>query len=198
MWFGKLGIGLTGVLLLVVFPMAAGFETAEAETSEEVVVEQVDNYNGRDQIPATQYASLEAIPGIPYEVPEKESGAKRFMDYRTITDRTTSQWVLQQEAVTDEYGFRRYGGAYMVAMGTYYAQTCGDVFEIVLDSGFSFTALVSDIKRDCDTDEKNQHREGNVVEFIVDSDAIPRDAALMGDMSYGTEMQGEIVAINKL
>lgn len=198
MWFGKLGIGLTGVLLLVVFPMAVGFETAEAETSEEVVVEQVDNYNGRDQIPATQYASLEAIPGIPYEVPEKESGVKRFMDYRTITDRTTSQWVLQQEAVTDEYGFRRYGGAYMVAMGTYYAQTCGDVFEIVLDSGFSFTALVSDIKRDCDTDEKNQHREGNVVEFIVDSDAIPRDAALMGDMSYGTAMQGEIVAINKL
>lgn len=198
MWFGKLGIGLTGVLLLVVFPMAAGFETAEAETSEEVVVEQVDNYNGRDQIPATQYASLEAIPGIPYEVLEKESGAKRFMDYRTITDRTTSQWVLQQEAVTDEYGFRRYGGAYMVAMGTYYAQTCGDVFEIVLDSGFSFTALVSDIKRDCDTDEKNQHREGNIVEFIVDSDAIPRDAALMGDMSYGTAMQGEIVAINKL
>lgn len=136
MWFGKLGIGLAGVLLLVVFPMAAGFETAEAETSEEVVVEQVDNYNGRDQIAATQYASLEAIPGIPYEVPEEESGAKRFMDYRTITDRTTSQWVLQQEAVTDEYGFRRYGGAYMVAMGTYYAQTCGDVFEIVLDPGF--------------------------------------------------------------
>lgn len=198
MWFGKLGIGLVSVLLLVAFPMATGFETAEAEAGDEVVVEQVDSYNGRDQIPATQYASLEAIPGTPYEVPEEESGAKRFMDYRTITDRTTSQWVLQQEAVTDEYGFRRYGGAYMVAMGTYYAQICGDVFEIVLDSGFSFTALVSDIKRDCDTDEKNQHREGNVVEFIVDSDAIPRDAALMGDMSYGTPMQGRIIAINKL
>ena len=72
------------------------------------------------------------------------------------------------------------------------------MFEIVLDSGFVFTALVSDIKRDCDTDERNQHREGNVVEFIVDKNSIPRDAALMGDMSFGTPMQGKIVAINKL
>lgn len=198
MWFGKLGIGLASVLLLVVFPIASGVETTEADVLEDTIAEAVTDYNGHDQIPATQYASLEAIPGTPYEVPEQECGVKRFMDYRTITDRTTSQWALQQDSTTDEYGFRRYGGAYMVAMGTYYAQTCGDVFEIVLDSGYSFTALVSDIKRDCDTDEKNQHREGNVVEFIVDSDAIPRDAALMGDMSYGTLMQGEIVAINKL
>ena len=72
------------------------------------------------------------------------------------------------------------------------------MFEIVLDSGYSFIALVSDIKRDCDTDEKNQHSEGNVVEFIVDVDTIPRDAALMGDMSFGTPMQGKLVAINKL
>ena len=71
MWFGKLGIGLVSVLLLVAFPMATGFETAEAEAGDEVVVEQVDSYNGRDQIPATQYASLEAIPGTPYEVPEE-------------------------------------------------------------------------------------------------------------------------------
>lgn len=198
MWFGRLGIGLASVFLLAMFPMRAGFETAEAETFEETIVEEAANYNGHDEIPATQYASLDAIPGTPYEVPEEESGAKRFMDYRAITDRTTSQWALQQDATTDEYGFRRYGGAYMVAMGTYYAKTCGDVFEIVLDSGFVFTALVSDIKRDCDTDERNQHREGNVVEFIVDKNSIPRDAALMGDMSFGTPMQGKIVAINKL
>lgn len=196
MWLTKLSVGLASVLLLVAFPMAVGFDNTAAEISEEAVVEEADDE--RYQIPATQYASLEAIPGTPYEVPKEESGVKRFMDYRTITDRTTSQWALQQEAATDEYGFRRYGGAYMVAMGTYYAQTCGDVFEIVLDSGFSFTALVSDIKRDCDTNEKNQHREGNVVEFIVDTQVIPRDAALMGDMSYGTPMQGRIVAINKL
>ena len=187
MWFVRLGIGLASVFLLAMFPMRAGFETAEAETFEETIVEEAANYNGHDEIPATQYASLDAIPGTPYEVPEEESGAKRFMDYRAITDRTTSQWALQ-----------RYGGAYMVAMGTYYAEACGDVFEIVLDSGFVFTALVSDIKRDCNTDERNQHREGNVVEFIVDKNSIPRDAALMGDMSFGTPMQGKIVAINKL
>ena len=36
------------------------------------------------------------------------------------------------------------------------------------------------------------------MEFIVDVDTIPRDAALMGDMSFGTPMQGKLVAINKL
>lgn len=195
MWFTKGSIALATVLLLVTFPIAAG---QEATAQEEAAAQEVSEFNRRDEIPATEYASLESMPSISYEIPEEESGAKRYMDYRTITDRSTAQWELQQEAKTDEYGFRRYGDAYMVAVGTYYAQTCGDVFEITLDSGFTFTALVSDIKRDCDTDEKNQHRSGNVVEFIVDSGAIPRDAALMGDMSYGTPMRGRITAISKL
>ena len=37
-----------------------------------------------------------------------------------------------------------------------------------------------------------------VVEFIVDKDAIPEDAAAMGDMSYGTPMQGKVVSIYRV
>lgn len=201
MWFAKATVAFASALLLVACPAVAEAGTAVQEEETSVVPVAENEFYGRNEVPATQYASLEAIPDISvdyYEVPAAESGFKSYLDYRTITCRTSTQWELQQEAVTDEYGFRRYGGAYMVAMGTYYSQSCGEVFEITLDSGFKFTALISDIKRDCDTDEKNQHKDGNVVEFIVDKNAIPQKAAHMGDMSYDTPMQGKIVSICKL
>jgi hypothetical protein len=195
----KIGFLAIPAIVLAVIIWGITSRPAQAEETEpvqEAIVEEEDDE--RWHIPATTYAALEELPRISYEVPKAENGAKRFMDYRTITDKTTSQWAIQQDAVTDEYGFRRYGDAYCVAMGTYYAETCGDVFEITLDSGLTFSALVSDIKRDCDTDETNRHREGNVVEFIVDKDAIPEDAAAMGDMSYGTPMQGKVVSIYRV
>jgi len=134
-----------------------------------------------------------------FEVPTEENGFKSYMDYRTITDRTSEQYRLQQLAWTDKQGFRRYGDLYMIALGTYYSEQCGAVFRITLESGASFEAVVSDIKANVDTDHKNQHRNGNVVEFIVDSDQISRDCRLMGDMSWaGETFRGKISGIERL
>lgn len=136
---------------------------------------------------------------VSYSVPTAETGAKRWMDYRHITAKSSMQYKLQQDAWTDEYGFRRYGEYYMIAMGTYYAEQCGKLFEITLENGFTFLGLISDIKQDQHTDSLHQHRYGNVVEFIIDKDKIPHLAKVMGDMSYAfDEMNAKIASIREI
>lgn len=131
-------------------------------------------------------AGCEAIAlDVPTEI---KTSQKTYMDYRTITSKSSKQYKLQQDAWTDEYGFRRYGDYYMVALGTFYTgDSCGKVFRITLDTGVSFTAITGDVKADIHTDELNQHRNGNVVEFIVNTDAIPDMCRKMGDMSYAND-----------
>ena len=116
---------------------------------------------------------------------------------RAITCPSSKQYEMQQEAWTDELGLRRYGDYYMVALGTFYAQNCGETFRITLDSGFSFDVITGDIKDDKHTDEKHQHRNGVIVEFIVDSKAISKTCRVMGDMSHAG-FSGKIESIQRL
>jgi len=86
----------------------------------------------------------------------------------------------------------------MVAMGTYYGY-CGDTFRITLANGFSFDVIMGDVKSDAHTDEKHQHRNGNVVEFLVDSNVIGSEAARRGDMSYALdELNSKIQTIQDI
>lgn len=127
-------------------------------------------------------------------VPSIDTWFKAWEDYRCLTDRTTVQYKLQKEAYTDENGFRRYpcedgDDYYMVAMGTYYTgYRCGKVFRITLDTGSQFMVMTGDVKADIHTDSLNQHRRGNVIEFIVDTKEISNDCSIMGDMSWADEM----------
>ena len=141
-----------------------------------------------------------------YEVPACNTSFKSFMDWRTITSPTSEQWKIQhsEHTWTDSDGFRRYGDCYLVALGTYYSSSCGDVFEITLDNGEAFQAMTGDIKADVHTDAKHQLRvvgnTKNLVEFIVDSDVISAACWKTGDMSYAGNryMAGNIVAIEKM
>lgn len=130
------------------------------------------------------------------EIPAASTGFKAYMDYHTITNKRSMQYQLQQDAYTDGLGFRRYGDYYMVALGTYYADSCGKTFDITFESGTTIQAITGDIKADQHTDAKNQHRNGNVVEFIVDTDAMPSLARRIGDISYADPaFEGNIVSI---
>lgn len=122
------------------------------------------------------------------------------MDYRTLTDTSSIQYQMQQEAYTDEEGFRRHkDGSYMVALGTYYADgCCGKSYKIFFNSGSSIECVSGDIKADEHTDETNRFREVNselgcIVEFIVDTDLISDDIKISGDCS--SRFPGQIVAI---
>lgn len=139
------------------------------------------------QLPDDSEQDPAPVAVILFDVPEADTGFKAYMDFRSIKDRTTAQYRLQQEAWTDEQGFRRLGDRYMIALGTFYSKQCGSVFRITLESGASFEAVVADIKADADTDTLHQHHDGNVVEFIVDVSEISQDCRVMGDMSWADE-----------
>lgn len=134
-----------------------------------------------------------------YDIPEEATSFKTYMDYTAISDKTSKQYQLQQNAWTDSDGLRRFGpnGLYMVAMGTYYADECGKIFDVTFESGTTIRCIVGDIKDDRHTDKLHQHRNGNVVEFIVETQAMNRNCRVMGDISWAehVDLTGKPVLI---
>lgn len=140
-----------------------------------------------------------------YDIPAYDTSFKTYMDYRCITNENSDQYKLQQLAWTDEDGLRRLGNAYLVAMGTYYTEECGKVFEIEFDTGEIITVVVGDIKADSHTDINNQYspvydNEGNmisanVLEFIVDTQEMARKAKRLGSVEICANLQGNIKSI---
>lgn len=127
----------------------------------------------------------------------EDTSVKTYMDYKTITAVGSPQWQLQQYAHTNEYGFRELDGRYMIALGTFYSDHAGGLFHITLENGTEFDAITGDVKANRDTDAKNQHRRGNVIEFIVDTPRMANDAMAMGDVSYtpGAGLMGNVASI---
>lgn len=141
---------------------------------------------------------------VEYELPPDhiDTSFKAYMDYRCITDTNSMQYELQQMAYTDERGFRRIGDDYLVALGTYYTDQCGDRFLITLDSGVEFSIMIGDIKDDRHTDTSNRYlpmsdSQGNVVEFIVNTDNMESYALQLGDVSI-LGLEGQIVSVEKI
>ena len=165
----------------------------------EFSLSEVHNSSFEEEISEMLYDAQ--ISEVPMEIPEEQTTRKVYMDYRSITARNSKQWRMQQEATTNELGFRLYEGCYMVAMGTYYTgYECGKKFRIVLENGSEFIAITGDVKSDVHTDSKHQHRNGNIIEFIVDTDMIPEDCRKMGDMSFcqSPSLKGKVCYIGRL
>lgn len=148
----------------------------------------------------TQESSVEATP---LKLPKNATGKfKTYMDYRTITNKNSNQYKLQQDCWTDSDGLRRYDDLYVVALGTYYSSVVGDKFIIELSSGTILNVVVGDIKDDRHTDKTNRYipLNGNIVEFIVDVNVMDELSKKMGDVSYveGVNLKGKIVGISKV
>lgn len=185
--------------------MYTGFALPEYASTEEI--ESVNATNLTEYktinlaaIPTNElYLYNETIEYFEYQVPTIDVSFKAYMDYRKITDETSSQWELQQQAHTDEFGLRKVGELYCVAVGTYYAKQCGETLTVALDDGTEFEVVVSDIKDDIHTDKNNMYTpmkngNGNLLEFIVDTDFLPREIIKLGDVST-LGMSGNIKSI---
>ena len=143
-----------------------------------------------------------------YDIPTCDTSFKAYMDYRCITDDTTKQWEIQQNAWTDNDGFRRVNNDYIVAMGTYYAEECGKRFRITFDSGSEITVTVGDIKQDCHTDYLNQYTpvydengifvSANVLEFIVDTNVLSEMSQVLGTVGHHDYLNGNIKLIERI
>lgn len=132
-----------------------------------------------------------------------DSSFKAYMDYRCISDTASVQYSMQQQAYTDSRGFRKIGEDYCVALGSGFTSGCGERFLITLDSGYSFTAVVSDVKDDAHTDSTNRYNprgenSGNVVEFIIDT--YSADSLMLNSGSAGCfeDLSGNIVSVEKI
>lgn len=114
-----------------------------------------------------------------------KGGMKTFMDYRAITDESSKQYALQQLAVTDNHGFRKFQDKYIVAVGTHYAKEVGKELIVTIGDAYEIKVVVGDIKRNKDTDVLNQYAtlSGNIIEFIVDEDKLTNKVLRTGDVS---------------
>ena len=126
------------------------------------------------------------------------SSFKCYMDYGTITNKSSSQYKLQQMATTDENGLRKIGDYYCVAMGTYYGEV-GDTFYIETDEGACWKVILADIKSDKHTNSTHQYTRANgcMMEFIVDTSELPSSIRNSGTVN-ALGFQGNITVVKKL
>lgn len=124
-----------------------------------------------------------------YEMPVN-NGFKSFMTYTSITDKTSSQYKLQNNyAYTDESGFRKVDGRYCIAIGTAFNADIGDYADLILENGEIICVIIADLKADIHTDNKNIATKSNgcVSEFIVDSNQLNKYVKKHGDISHHKE-----------
>lgn len=210
---------LTGFMALSIIVQATGFyyltsalNQIEAnnnmKSKNSSITYTVENLAKSSSTTDTYYEVPMEIPTETLDIPTCNTEFKTYMDYRCITDKTSAQYELQQFAWTDEDGFRRIGNDYIVAMGTYYAENVGDRFKITLDTDNEITVIIGDIKQDVHTDYFNQYTpiydengiffSGNVLEFIVDTDVLPKVPRRLGTVSYFNYLKGNIKSIERI
>lgn len=118
-----------------------------------------------------------------YWIPEY-SGYKSFMDYQKITDESSSQWHLQQDAYTGDYGIRMVDGRFCVAIGFAFDPKIGQYFDLVLENGTVIPCIISDEKKHEDTvDDMYTADNGCYTEFVIDIDSLYKTIRTSGDVS---------------
>ena len=135
-------------------------------------------------------------------IDDMDTSVKTWMDYRAITDTSSPQWRLQQDAYTDENGLRKVGDYYCVAFGTGISNGIGSKFKVVFDNGNEILVIVADNKADRHTDKTNTYmkinNKANIMEFIVDSNKLDNTAKVMGDVNYISGFEGQIIYIERV
>ena len=117
-----------------------------------------------------------------------DTSCKPYMDYRSITDKTSKQYQLVSEMSADETGVLvNDSGDYAVAMGSAWGAV-GDRFTVTLDDGKTFTVIMADMKQDRHTDKTHRFDAyGGIIEFIIDRQS---EAAKQNVWSNGYVWQG--------
>ena len=124
-----------------------------------------------------------------YSIP-KNKGFKSYMGYKTLTNKSSWQYKLQQSyAKTGDYGIRMVEGRYCIAVGSHFKTSIGQYLDLVLENGTVIPCIMADLKADIHTDSSNivTLHNGCVSEFVVDTSVLNRTAKKMGDISYCLE-----------
>ena len=132
------------------------------------------------------------------KLPSNFGAFKSYTDYRCLS-RSSAQWKLQEQAYTDENGLRKIDDAYLVALGSYYGTKLGVRYTVTLSTGNQFGIILCDSKDDRHTNETHQYTLSNncVIEFYVETEALPKKVRQSGSISAIEGFEGSIVSIEK-
>ena len=155
--------------------------------------------------PIELITNLFTADGKSMDIPNGNTSNKTYMSYHAIKMKSSPQYKLQHDGntTTDEYGLRRRGEDYVIALGSYYGTTIGQRYQISFEGGTTITATLGDCKSDRHTDAKGQQHsiDGSVVEFVTDSsDILNSNIRRRGSISAhpGVNFQGNVVSIQKI
>lgn len=125
---------------------------------------------------------------------------KSYLPYDAITNQLSKQWQLQQQATTNEDGIRCIDGIPLVAVGTGWGLSVGDIALVTCDNGNSFKVMIGDIKADIHTDAANKTTiaSGCRCEFIVDLNKLIPQVKSMGNVAILAKYSGYVVNIEKI
>ncbi len=175
-------------LLFTVYSVSVEpIETIDVEPREVTIVqEQQDGYSLDERLFVLRYEE-----NVPNWNVDCKSENHTYMDYRTITSRSSKQWEIETEATTDADGLRIRNGRYLVAIGLGYGLCVGDDAIVVMEDGTQIPVTIGDVKAptDCDATNRYQKFDGSVVEYIVDTDIFK------GTESYPTKLLGKVEKI---
>lgn len=124
---------------------------------------------------ASSFGNGEIITaGTSVELPAGLGSQFTYMDWQAITDPSSNQWKLKQQAGMnfDEEGFGRINGRYVIACTSTYGQV-GDYVDFYQEDGSVIQCIIGDIKSQSDTgcNEWGHNNGLNVVEFVVNRDS---------------------------
>lgn len=134
-----------------------------------------------------KYLSESQIPYVSKDV--KGDKRKSYMDWRTITSRSSMQYKLQDNyAYTASNGVRAVKGRYLIALGSYYTHQVGQYVDLILENGFVIPCIIGDCKKNKDTtNEYSIGVDGGVAEFVVDTNSLSSVVQFHGDVSYSAD-----------
>lgn len=146
------------------------------------------------------------IPCLALDPPCAANGKwKSWTDYRMYS-KYYPQGKLQKYAYTDENGLRKVGEYYCVALGSFYGETIGTTYEIILldDEGCYkwFYAILADQKSDKHTDPTHRYTQGKgcMVEFAIDSRVAEKNNRIVysGNVASLPQFRGTVIAIRPI
>lgn len=202
----RIGIALLCLYVFFVFLCCLyGGESMEIN-DEELVIETIT----LPLIPSPSSTPMPSPPPTPTSTPSPtleptptpmpdpfhgQSTFKSYENYKNITNTSSPQYALQQEAYSGDYGIRMVGDRYCVAMGSHWAKKIGTKLDIYLESGELIKVILGDNKQDQHTlhDRKVGADNKDVLEFIVDVDQIPEKVKNCG--SFNCIFTGKVSAV---
>lgn len=130
------------------------------------------------------------------------AGFKSYMDYSTITAKSSPQYKIQHNfAYTDGNGLRLANQRYCIALGSAVNTKIGQYVDVVLANGTVINCIYADQKADIHTNADNLTTTANgcVSEFLVDYPSLNGTAKQMGDVSWiRDEWQSAVVELRVL